>query len=376
MVRAIGVDPGTKSFDICGIENGRVYYECSIDTIDVMENPQLLLSSIEKAMPCKLIAGPSGYGVPLTYLKEIPEDKLEEWYLTHILLLREDIKKATERGDIGMMVYSAMTKTAVEMKKRGWPVCYIPGVVHLPSVPEYRKINKLDMGTADKMCIAILGVHDQATEYGIEYDEVSFILVEMGFGYNAVIGVEQGKIVDGIGGTLGGMGFITLGGVDAELVQLVGVWEKSDIFHGGAYEISGKKTPEELIENLDDEKCEIAWNALFEGVIKDVYSMLASVGNPREILISGRMTRIKYVEEQLIDRLSKVAEVRRIGSIEGAKNIKEAAQGYAMVAEGLAGGCFRELVEWIGIPQSKHGIIEYVVHPKIESVKRLFDRSY
>ncbi|GAH98933.1 unnamed protein product, partial [marine sediment metagenome] len=124
----------------------------------------------------------------------------------------------------------------------------------------HRKINKLDMGTVDKMCIGVLGVYDQAKKLNIPYSEVSFILVEMGFGYNAVLGISEGKIVDGIGGTTGGIGFLTAGGMDAELMQLVGNWEKVDIFTGGGISVSGKLSPEELIECSDaDKRCEVAW---------------------------------------------------------------------------------------------------------------------
>ena len=376
MVRVLGIDPGTRSFDLCGLENGRVYYEKVIDTPEVAKNPNVLIDAIEEAMPLDLITGPSGYGVELTYLKDIPMDILEDWYLTYILLLkRKDLESALKRNELGIMVYYAMTKSALEMKRREWPICYIPGVIHLPTVPRYRKINKIDMGTADKMCIAVLGVFDQARRLGINYSEVSFILVEMGFGYNAVIGVERGRIIDGIGGTSGGPGFLTLGSMDAELVQLVGNWEKADIFVGGGVSISKRNSPEEMLENVEaDESCYIAWNAMLESVVKSVYSMLVSVREPREILISGRLTRIPKVEKELISRLSKIADVRKIGSIPGATKVKEAAQGYAIVADGLAGGPYKELIEWMKIGESKGTVIDNIYHPKIQLVKEIFEK--
>jgi predicted butyrate kinase (DUF1464 family) len=374
MIRVLGIDPGTRSFDICGLEDGKVYYEAIIDTPEVAVNPDALINGVEAGMPVDLIAGPSGYGVELTYLEEIPMDKLEDWYLTYILLLkREDLERAMARDELGIKVYYAMTKTAIEMKRRGWPVCYIPGVVHLPTVPKYRKINKIDMGTADKMCIAVLGVYDQANRLGLDYNDISFILVEMGFGYNAVIGVDRGRIVDGIGGTYGGPGFLTIGAIDAEIVQLVGTWEKSDIFTGGGMVISNRNSPEEMIGSAStDEASYNAWRAILESVVKNVYAMKVSVKEPREILISGRLTRIPGVEEELIRLLSDIAEVRRIGSIEGAKKVKEAAQGYAIVADGLAGGRFKALIEWMGIKDSKGTVLDNIYHPKIKLVEDLF----
>lgn len=363
-VKVLGVDPGTFSFDICGLEGGKVFYEKVIPTIEIARDPNKLIKGLEEAGDVDLIVGPSGYGVKVTYLKDVKDP--EAFALNDLLLVRrEDVESALKRGDIGIMVYQAMVKATVEMKKRNMPVCFIPAVIHLPSVPWYRKINKIDMGTADKMCIAVLGVYDQSRRLKINYDKVSFILVEMGFGYNAVIGVDGGKIVDGIGGTVGHMGFLTAGGLDAELVQLVGRWEKSDIFTGGASSVANVRSPEELVEKAPiDENCGAALEAMIEGVEKMVASMKVSVRKPKEILLSGRLTRIKEIREMVVKRLSYYGEVRQIGWLEGAKSVKEAAQGYAMVADGLAGGTFRNLVEWMEIPQASGTSLDYIVHSK------------
>ncbi|MFQ6129479.1 MAG: DUF1464 family protein [Candidatus Hadarchaeaceae archaeon] len=376
-MRVLGIDPGTKSFDLCGLENGEVYFEEILDTPEVAKKPELLIEATEKAMPLDLIAGPSGYGVELTYLRNLNIQTLRDWYLTYILLLKEeDLEAALEKGDIGIMVYSAMTETAMEMKRRDWPVCYIPGVIELPTVPAHRKINKLDMGTVDKMCIGVLGVYDQSKKLNIPYSEVSFILVEMGFGYNAVLGVSEGKIVDGIGGTTGGIGFLTAGGMDAELMQLVGGWEKVDMFTGGGISVSGKLSPEELIECADDdERCEVAWGAMIEGIVKGVASMTATVPHPKEILISGRLTRIERVKDELLGRLGKFAPVRRIGWLQGARRVKESAQGYAIVADGLAGGKFAELIEWMDIKNAKGTALDHIHHPKGKSIKQKLEEK-
>ncbi len=366
MSRVLGIDPGTKSFDLCGLENGEVYFEEILETSEIAKKPEMLIEATEKAMPLDLIAGPSGYGVELTYLRDLDIKGLKEWYLTYILLLKEeDLNAALKKGDVGIMVYSAMTETAIEMKRRGWPVCYIPGVIELPTVPAHRKINKLDMGTVDKMCIGVLGVYDQAKRLKIPYSEVSFILVEMGFGYNAVLGIDGGKIVDGLGGTTGGIGFLTAGNMDAELVQLVGGWEKADIFTGGGISVSNKLSPEEIIKCAgDDERCKVAWDGMIEETVKGVASMTVAVPHPKEILISGRLTRIKGVEKELFDRLSKFAPVRRVGWLPEAKKVKESAQGYAIVADGLAGGKFAELIEFMGIKNAKGTALDHIYHPK------------
>ncbi len=364
--KAIGIDPGTGSFDVCGIEDGEVFYEDILDSESLAKDPDLLLDSIEKAKPLDLIVGPSGYGVELTYLRDLDFETLEDWYLTYILLLkREDLESALEENNPGIMVYSAMTESAEKMKKRDLPVCYIPGVINLPTVPEHRKINNLDMGTVDKLCSGILGIHEQSRKHDIPYSDVSFILVEMGAGYNATLAVDGGKIVDGVGGTMGGIGFLCAGELDLEMAQLGGDWEKSDVFTGGVAEITGEESHKSFIEKKDErEDYGVAWKAMMEGIEKSVYSISTSVSEPREILISGRLTESDEVREELSRRLDDIAPVSKMNLLKGAKETKEAAQGYGMVAEGLAGGKFSDLVECTKIREAKGTALDYLYHPK------------
>ncbi len=373
-MRTAGIDPGTFSMDICSIEDGAVCYEQSIPTPEIANKPEVIIEAIEAAFPLDLIAAPSGYGVEITKANEIELERFKDWYYNYILLTtREEIESAVKQGIFGALVYYAMTESTFIMRKRGFPLVFIPGVVNLATVPGYRKINKLDMGTADKMSACILGVYDQARRLSIPYSDVSFILVEMGFGYNAIIGVEKGRIIDGIGGTtIPSPGFLTAGCIDLELAQIVGSWEKADVFTGGAALISGKSTPEELASCLEEEKCRFAWEAMMEGVEKAVASMLVSIPKPREILTSGRLTRIKRVKAELEERLSKYAEVKELGYLEGAKITKETAQGYAMVADGLAGGKFKELVEYMKIKEARGSCIDHIYHPAFAKVRQKF----
>ncbi len=363
MARVLGIDPGTKSFDICGLEDGEVYFEQVIDTPRLVDGPEPMMQAIEEAGPLNLITGPSGYGVEITYLEKIGNPG--EFMRAILLLLKKDDYDASlARRDLGIMVYAAMIKLEIEMKSRKLPVCYIPGVIQLPTVPLHRKTNKIDMGTVDKACATVLGIQDQADRLGIPYSEASFILLESGFGYNAVIGVEEGKIVDGIGGTTGGPGFLTIGAMDAELAAIVGRWEKSDIFTGGGSSVSGRNSLEEIGDHRDEERSNVAWEAIIEGVEKSVASMTVSVPKPREILLSGRWARMKRLKEELINRLSRYGQVRSVGWLRDATSVKEAAQGYAMVADGLIGGKYGRLIDWMKMKEAKGTALDYIHHPK------------
>ncbi len=375
MTRAAGIDPGTKSMDICAIEDGNVYYENPLDNVDLASNPEQINEAIQETFPVNLIAGPSGYGVEPTRIDEIPERIFEEWYYNYILLTtKADILKGIEEGIFGAILYKNMTDFSVWLKREQFPVMFIPGVIELPTVPYHRKINRLDMGTADKLAVTVLGVHDQSRRLAISYSDVSFILVEVGFGYNAVIGVEGGRIVDGIGGTnFPGIGYLTLSAVDGELVQLVGNWERKDTFEGGVISVTGEMDPDAFVSRKDEQN-EIAFNAMMEGIEKAVAEMTVSVKKPKEILLSGRWTKIKEITDELIMRLAEYAEVRPLGFLEGAAKTKETAQGYAMVADGLAGGTFKDLIEWMQIDKATGTAMDYIHHPKFADVPRRFVR--
>jgi len=354
--------------DLCGLEDGVVVFERSIETVEVAKDPEILMDAIRDFGDVDLIAGPSGYGIEITRLSEIPIERLEDWYYRYILLTTgEDIERGMERGFVGAFIYYSMVKTIVRMREENLPVVFIPGVINLPTVPEFKKVNKVDMGTADKMSVTVLGVYDQSRRLEIPYSDVSFILVEMGFGYNAVIGVKGGKIVDGFGGTtMLGPGFLTISYVDQEVVQLARGWEKSDIFVGGCSTISGRETPEEFVECVDeDDRCRLAWDAMFDGIEKAVAALNL---NPKEILVSGRLVRIERVYGELTERLSTFAPVRRVGMLEGARITKETSQGYAIVADGIAGGKFKELIRWMEIDRAKGTCLDYIYHPKVRSM--------
>jgi len=361
--------------DICAIEDGVVYYENPLDNLDLVNEPERIHDALQEALPADLITGPSGYGVEPTRIDEIPADIFEEWYYNYILLTtKADILKGIEAGIFGAILYKNMTDFSVWMRREQFPVTFIPGVIELPTVPYYRKLNKLDMGTADKLAVAVLGVHDQSKRFEISYVDVSFILVELGFGYNAVIGVDGGHIVDGIGGTnFPGIGYLTLSAVDAELVQLIGTWERKDTFEGGVVSVTGEMDPEAFVSRRG-EKNEIAFEAMMEGIEKAVAEMTVPVKDPKEILLSGRWTKLPEIADELTARLSEYTAVRPLGFLEGASKTKETAQGYAIVADGLAGGSFKELIAWMQIDNARGTALEYVQHPKFTGVPERFVR--
>ena len=343
MVRVIGIDPGTKSFDFCGLDDHRVILDRSVSTREILREPELV-SEIIIETNAELVVGPSGYGIPVTAISDISE---REMFLMSL------IKKGDNKSILGMR------RSIMRMKERELPVVFIPGVIHLSTVPPHRKINKIDMGTPDKLCCATLGVRDQALRENKNYNETSFIMLEMGFGYTAAIAVKEGMIVDGIGGSSGNIGYLSMGSMDAELAYLLGGFDKELIFRGGVATISAN--PESLMENRD------ALNAYLEGAVKDVLSLTSSV-KPDEILVSGRMSRV----EGLFDELKRHLEPWKVRRLEGfgARNVKMAAQGAALVASGLAGGAYEELIDVMKIREATGTSLDHVLLPEIEILKK------
>ncbi|PCN50293.1 butyrate kinase [Candidatus Geothermarchaeota archaeon ex4572_27] len=374
-MRSLGIDPGTGSFDLVVLDDGRVVYEESVDTAAVAAQPELLIGAIERAGEVDVIGGPSGYGVPVTRNDEI----LDPWrFALEVLLLTREGDLRAGSGELGMKVYEALAKVVVELWRRRLPVLYIPSAVLLPTIPPHRKVNRLDMGTADKVAVAALGVVDQATRLGLDYEDVSFILVELGLGYTAVIAVDRGLIVDGMGGTMAPIGFLAAGAIDAELAVMGREWSRSDVFHGGVSDVCGSLDLDEALRRYEEgaQPCAAAVEALLEGVVKAVRAMTATLPNPREVLLSGRLSRHPKLSRLVRERLERIAPVAQVRGLPGARLAKEAAQGYAVIADGLAGGPFKGLVEHMRIPDARGTVLDWAFHPRLRGARERLRSVY
>jgi len=349
MTRTIGIDPGTVSFDVCGIEDGKVFLDTTLPSPEFAQNPQALVDLLLAARPLDLVVAPSGYGLPLVPIEEFGA---QERFLFTLVDERE-------RGKIAVL--GGMGKMIPLMKESGLPILFLPAVIHMPTIPAHRKANKVDMGTTDKLCCLAVGIYNQRCHYNIPYNETSFIYVEVGGAYTAVMAVDGGKIVDGIGGTIGGPGFYSLGMMDGELAYLLGGFHKEILFSGGVASIAGRPdlTPEAFPELAEsDPRVHMAWEALMEGVCKSVAAELTVVPKPREILISGRLSRTPRILAELVRRLSAFGSTRQV---ERFTNVaKEAAQGAAMIADGLVGGVFQELVEVMEIKGARGTVFDHL----------------
>lgn len=278
--------------------------------------------------------GPAGYGLPL-----VPAERVGEPELALIALVRAD--------EPGARVGIAGMRTIVRaLLAAGLPLVFAPGAIHLPTVPAYRKWNRIDIGTADKVASAALGIADQAERLGIAFGETSFVLLELGGAFTAGLAVEGGRIVDGLGGSSGPIGARACGALDAEAAYLIGpALSKQTVFSGGALE---RDEPE-------------GWQALEEGAAKAALALTVSVPAPREILVAGRLAG--RLMPRLSEHLGAVAPVRAVA---GARS---AARGAALLADGLAGGRYAPLVECMRLREATGSALDHLRMLGEESIR-------
>jgi predicted butyrate kinase (DUF1464 family) len=335
--RVAGVDPGTVSFDVCALDRGEVILERSFRTDEVSADPAPLVEALVDHGPFDLVLGPAGYGLPL-----VPVEQVGEHELALMLLLRHD----EPHGRVGV---GGMRVIMGALIAAGLPLVFGPGAIHLPTIPAYRKWNRIDLGTADKVASTALCIADQARRLDIEFAETSFVMLELGGAFSAALAVDGGRIVDGLGGSAGPIGARACGALDAEAAYLLGAaLSKRTVFSGGALDPRGELDLSEGLEALRrDPRHREGWLALEEGAAKAALALTVSAPAPREILVAGRLAQAPGMLEALGERLAAVAPVRVVAG--PGVRAKAAAQGAAVLADGLAGGRYAALVESLGV---------------------------
>jgi predicted butyrate kinase (DUF1464 family) len=332
-----GVDPGTVSFDVCVLDGGEVTLERSFRTVDVGADPALLVEALVESGPFELVLGPAGYGLPL-----VPVEQVGEHELALMLLVREDEPH-------GRMGVGGMRSIVRALIAAGLPLVFGPGAIHLPTIPPYRKWNRIDLVTADKVASVALCIADQAERLDMDFAETSFVMLELGGAFSAALAVDGGRIVDGLGGSAGPIGARACGALDAEVAYLLGVnMSKRTVFSGGA------------LGDVDFSQATREGRlALEEGAAKAALALTASTPAPREILLTGRLA--PAVRDALGARLGHVAPVRVAGHV-------AAARGAAMIADGLVGGRYAALVECLGVRDARGSVLD---HLRVDGADRI-----
>ncbi|MCL5110780.1 MAG: DUF1464 family protein [Chloroflexi bacterium] len=325
-MRSLGIDPGTMSFDFCLLaEDGSVLAETSIPSTEIMARP-LRLVDVVRELRADIVVGPSGYGVPVCTLRAADEAVLQR------LLPADEGEVAVNEG-----IRSALRL----LRQEGAPVVFTPGVVHLPTVPEHRKLNRFDMGTADKLAVAFLALAERTRRQPGGGQAQTFVLLEIGFGFTAAVAVVEGRVVDGIGGSMSFGGCHSSGFVDAELAYRRGKVPYLDLFRYGAAELAG----EALVE--DWPPAGPAASVLVERALQTACALLPIVGPGQPVVLSGRLADVDWVRGAVERGLAPWAATETI--VRRAGRVKAAAEGSARVGLALLGGAESALAVEMGL---------------------------
>jgi predicted butyrate kinase (DUF1464 family) len=360
LVKSIGIDSGTKTMDIFGFDDrdGSIIIDVAIPRDEIIKSAKLVVEKIREAQnrygKIDAIVGPSGYGMHLKKAKEATDEDIA----SATFVTEADVKRRLKI--IGLRELMQLLRGADDLNT--W---FTQGVIHLRTVPKYRKANRIDMGTSDKVLSVVLAVNDQAERLGILYSQTSFILVEVGFGYTSAIAVKNGQIVDAMAGTAGFPSFLGMGFLDSEVAYAVANstddFSKMLLFAGGVVSFSGidsSKPLEEFVKAaITDERVKQGYNMMLEAIVKDVASLLPTA-KPREIILSGRFTRIPEFLAAIKSELSRFfsetgLNVDVVVLESKAAVTKQAAEGAAVFANGLAGGKYKPLIDAMHLGESE-----------------------
>jgi predicted butyrate kinase (DUF1464 family) len=343
-VRVAGTDPGTSSLDVLLLDDGRVTDQIRFLPDQLRADPSLPVRWLHERGPLDLVAGPSGYGLPLVRGADCTESQL-----ALMSLVRPD-----ERDRAGGVAgFSAVVRA---FRDSGLPVVFLPGVIHLSTVPRQRKLNRIDLGTADKLCVAALALTLRSAAGGGDPGRYSACVVELGSAFTACVVLAGGRVVDGCGGTCGPAGWRSGGAWDGETAYLLSPLGKDDLFAGGAAFAPDAATGEALLR---------------ESLLRTVAGLLA-VTPVQEIVLSGRLLQT-HPELAGVSRgeLARLAAVELLPSLPGAW-VKQAAQGAALLADGLAGGASQTLVESLQLREAAGTVLDHLTHPRAQEVRRAF----
>jgi predicted butyrate kinase (DUF1464 family) len=353
MPRVAGIDPGTVSFNLTVLQDGEPVVEQVFETGSLSQDSGPLLQALARHGPYDLVYGPSGYGLPLVAAADVGERELAE-----MVLVRPDEAQA----DTGIGGLRSLLRALVHS---GLPVVFGPGVIHLPSVPRHRKYNRIDLGTADKVCAAAYAIVDQSARRAIVLRETAMVLLELGGAFTAVLAIADGQIVDGMGGSSGPVGARAAGALDGELAYLLApALGKRTLFTGGALDPAGTGEITDLAALWSSPAHADGWTALREAAAKAVRGLVVSVPTPHEIVVSGRLARVPELVAALASSLGDIAPV--IALVPG--RASAAAHGGALLADALAGGPNAALADVLRLRESSGSVLDHLRVAGAESI--------
>src|SRR5207247_9479518 len=112
----------------------------------------------------------------------------------------------------------------------------------------------------------------------------------------------------------------------------------------------------------------VARDALGESGVKAAAALATGVHAAKEFVLSGRLARVEPLARAIRERLEAFAPTRLLEGF--TQTVKEGAQGAALIADGLAGGANRELVERLAIRAAQGSVLDHLYVVPREPVRR------
>jgi predicted butyrate kinase (DUF1464 family) len=159
------------------------------------------------------------------------------------------------------------------------------------------------------------------------------------------------------------------GALDGEVAFLAGSVPKGLLFVGGAADVAGDAdAAAETIAAPHTPEGRVAWEAYVESAVKAVAALSVSIADregPRrsslEVILSGRLARVAAVRDEMARRLTRLMPEASVHVLTGFATVaKQAAQGAALLADGLAGGASAALVEALGIREARGTVLDHL----------------
>ncbi len=203
MVKAIGIDSGTKTMDIFGFDDkdGSIIIDIAIPRDEITKSAKLVVEKLRETQTrvgkIDAIVAPSGYGMQLKKAKEATDEEIAE----ATFVSEADVKRRLRI--IGLRELMQLLREADDLN-----TCFTQGVIHLARFQNTEKPTKSIWEHQTNFYSVVLAVKDQAERLKIPYEQTSFILLEVGFGYTSALAVSNGQIVDAMAGTAGFPSFL------------------------------------------------------------------------------------------------------------------------------------------------------------------------
>src|SRR5204863_7932596 len=115
---------------------------------------------------------------------------------------------------------------------------------------------------------------------------------------------------------------------------------------------------------------QVGRNQTMRGSVSTAALLATVITSRNNFVLSGSLARIEALRGAIRERLQAFAPTRLLEGF--AHTAKEAAQGAALIADGLAGGANRALVERLAIREAQGSVLDHLyVVPRDQARRRL-----